>query len=239
MIEFECVYNLFFTPGEVTEIRAYGLSGKGSWEGFARGAGIVYGYFDNAQDFGKCAEALEAAKAPGIYFVMNPCNPDLLARAANRLKAADQKTVTTSDKDIRCIRWLPIDLDPKRPTGISSSDAELQAAINLRNDIAIWLDQEFQTTGHTIPAMSGNGAHLSVRLDDFTPDEDHVALIRKCLHALHAKFSNDAVEVDRSVFNPARIWKLYGTTARKGDHIPSRPHRKSYLHPKFMENAPE
>jgi hypothetical protein len=27
------------------------------------------------------------------------------------------------------------------------------------------------------------------------------------------------------VFNPARIWKLYGTIARKGDSLPDRPHR--------------
>jgi len=27
------------------------------------------------------------------------------------------------------------------------------------------------------------------------------------------------------VFNPARIWKLYGTVSRKGDSIPERPHR--------------
>ena len=69
------VYRLFFTPGEVTEIRAYGLSGKGPWSGFAKGAGIVYGYFDNAEAFGQAADHLERAKAPGIYFVPNPCSP--------------------------------------------------------------------------------------------------------------------------------------------------------------------
>ena len=43
------VYSLLFEPGEVTEIRAYGLSGKGknkAWEGFARGSGVGYGYLD-------------------------------------------------------------------------------------------------------------------------------------------------------------------------------------------------
>ena len=30
-------------------------------------------------------------------------------------------------------------------------------------------------------------------------------------------------------FNPARIWKLYGTLAAKGDPTPERPHRLSRL----------
>jgi hypothetical protein len=229
------VYNLFFNEGEVTEIRAYGLSRQSkAWEGWAGGAGIVYGYFDNADDFGKCAEALEATKAPGIYFVLNPVQPDLLARAANRLKAADQKTVTTSDKDVVCLRWLYIDLDPKRPTGISSNQAELDAAITLRNEIYKWARQEWGIT-EMIPAMSGNGAHLMVRLPDLAPTDDNAQVLRSALLALDAKFSTDVVDVDKSVFNPSRICKLYGTTARKGDHIKIRPHRKSYIEPKFIE----
>lgn len=34
---------------------------------------------------------------------------------------------------------------------------------------------------------------------------------------------------DQTVFNPARLWKLYGTTARKGDDLPERPHRLARL----------
>ena len=36
---------------------------------------------------------------------------------------------------------------------------------------------------------------------------------------------SEDIKVDLSVFNPARIWKLYGTTARKGHNISERPHR--------------
>ena len=39
----------------------------------------------------------------------------------------------------------------------------------------------------------------------------------------------DKVHLDSSVFNPARIWKFYGTLAAKGDSIPSRPHRVSRI----------
>lgn len=234
------VYNVFFNPGEVTEIRAFGLSGKRkAWEGFARGAGTVYGYFDNAEDFGKCAEALDAAAAPGIYFVLNPVIPDLLARAANRLKAADMKTATTSDQDVLCLRWLYIDLDPIRRSGISSSDDELKAAITLRNKIhRHYRDKHKHTV--CVPAMSGNGAHLLIALNDIENDVtprgagENVSLIKKALEYLHAEFSTDLVEVDRTVFNPARMCKVYGTVARKGDSIKQRPHRRSYIEEKFL-----
>ena len=39
------------------------------------------------------------------------------------------------------------------------------------------------------------------------------------------RFDDDRVAVDKSVHNPSRIWKLYGTLASKGDDTPSRPHR--------------
>lgn len=229
------VYNLFFQAGEVTEIRAYGLSRQSkAWEGWAGGAGIVYGYFDNPEAFGQAAEALEKEKAPGIYFTLNPCVPDLLARAANRLRAADAKSPSTADKDILCIRWLPIDFDPLRPSGISSSDEELAAAITLRNKVSQWIKKDRQGP-QAIPAVSGNGAHLVLRFQDLPNDDESKELVRQCLAAIAAKFNNKKVEIDQAVFNPARIWKVYGTTARKGDSVPTRPHRKSYIEPKYLE----
>ena len=50
-----------------------------------------------------------------------------------------------------------------------------------------------------------------------------------CLAALARRFDDARVTVDRKVFNPARIWKLYGTVARKGDHTAERPHRVARL----------
>src|SRR5262249_16019924 len=43
------------------------------------------------------------------------------------------------------------------------------------------------------------------------------------------KWDDVLVKVDRKVYNPARIWKLYGTLAAKGDAIPGRPHRLSRI----------
>jgi hypothetical protein len=50
------------------------------------------------------------------------------------------------------------------------------------------------------------------------------------LRALAAKFSTAQVTIDTKVFNAARVCKLYGTVARKGDSTPDRPHRVATLH---------
>ena len=227
------VYSLFFEPGEVTEIRAYGLSRADKiWEGWAGGAGVVYGYFDNAKEFGTAAMALEKKKAPGIYFTLNPAVPALLARATNRLKAAGAKPMQTTDKDIACIRWLPIDIDPVRPAGISSTAEQLALAIKTRDKILRWFKKEYKTAG--IPAVSGNGAHLIIRLNDLPNTEENKQMIKLALQGLAAKYSDDQVDIDLAVFNPARIWKLYGTTARKGDHSEMYPHRMSYIEEKYL-----
>ncbi len=54
---------------------------------------------------------------------------------------------------------------------------------------------------------------------------DDGGIVERSLIALAARFNSSTVTVDRSVFNPARIWKLPGTWAAKGDHTSDRPHR--------------
>ncbi len=49
--------------------------------------------------------------------------------------------------------------------------------------------------------------------------------MERILKVLAQKFDSAAVEVDKSVFNPARICKIPGTLARKGDDVADRPHR--------------
>lgn len=225
---FEWVHTQFFSPGDVTEIRVIGVSGKHpAWDGWARN--IVNGFFDNAVDFGKTAQALSKAEFVGIYFTPNPVNPALLNRAVNRMKCG-QKNLSTSDHDIQALRWLLIDLDAVRPAGISSTNAELAQAIKRRDEIFDYLSSTYDENKTTmIKARSGNGAHLMSKFDDLENTPENVLEIKLILEGLSAKFSDDQVHVDTSVFNPSRIWKLYGTMARKGDHTPDRPHRRSYI----------
>jgi hypothetical protein len=54
-------------------------------------------------------------------------------------------------------------------------------------------------------------------------------LLEKLLAGLGDRFDGDGVEIDRAVFNPSRIARLYGTLAAKGDDTPERPHRLSKM----------
>lgn len=206
--------NIFVGEGNVCEIRALGVDGRKNR--------TDAGYFD---DFEMAALAvLSIPNAKGVYFVLNAVNPALLARAANRIKHYAE--LTTSDKDIIRRRWLLIDCDPVRPSGISASDAEMQAALARANGVIDWL----MTLGHYEPilAMSGNGAHVQVPID-LPNNDDSTALVKSILEAADAMFTDDAVSIDTTVHNAARICRLYGTPARKGDHLPGRPHRMSQL----------
>ncbi|ACL15747.1 hypothetical protein [Methanosphaerula palustris] len=202
-------------PGQVFEVR--------SWTGDR----IASGYFDDLDTAGKAIEALDAANPDGIYLTPNPVLPDLLARRANRIKGPlAKKDSSTSDGDILSRRWFLIDIDPARPSGVSSSDEEHQAALDRATEIAAALGER----GWPAPVAgdSGNGAHLLYRVD-LPNDEQVTALIRAALVGLDGLFSDARASVDTAVFNASRIWKVYGTVARKGDNTRSRPHRRSRL----------
>lgn len=204
---------IFRQPGEVLEMRIP-KAGR---------SGTISGYYQESGLFVDGVIGLADQGFVGIYFTINPVNPDLLARAANRyVKYAE---TTTSDVDIIALHWLPIDLDAKRPAGISSTDEEHAAAISKAREVRQWLiDEQGWPANAFVLADSGNGAHLPARIDlPNTPES--VALVKRCLTALNAHFPDAAVHVDIGTFNPARIWKLYGTMARKGDSTPERPHR--------------
>src|SRR5690606_37816590 len=130
-----------------------------------------------------------------------------------------------SDADIIRRRWFPVDIDPVRPSGVSSNEEEHQAALARAVEISEFLGRE---QGWPAPVMadSGNGAHLLYRID-LPNDNESRDLVKRCLEVLDAIFSDCACAVDTANFNAARIWKMYGTTSRKGDHTEDRPHRKS------------
>ena len=73
---------------------------------------------------------------------------------------------------------------------------------------------------------SGNGYHLLYRID--LPSEDG-GLLRRVLRTLAGRFDDQDVEIDTSVFNPARLTRVYGTWSRKGVSTPDRPHRPTAI----------
>jgi hypothetical protein len=227
------VWNLFFKPGEVVEVRVIGVSGKSNaWSGdFISGSsGIANGYFDDHGAFCSAVRAVDKEKHGGCYFTLQVIDPRLIGRAFNRLVSA---RLATSDRDVLAYRWLPIDLDPVRPAGVSSSEPELISAVRMRDRIAPEIAKRYDLPSY-FKAISGNGAHLLYRLPDW-PAKDSLEAVKMMVEEISEEHSTDSVNVDAKVFNPARIWKLYGTTSRKGDAVPAgkgreeRPHRESYI----------
>jgi hypothetical protein len=212
--EVQRTLSLLLPPGQVTELRIL----KGTMQG-ERSVTVLSGYFDRADELVHTLGQVEAAA--GIYTIPNPIKPELLARAKNRLRKANK---TTADHDISARRWLLIDCDPTRPAGISATDEEHDAAIQRANEVRDYLTA--LGWPEPIVADSGNGAHLLYPIDLFIDD---AGLVKSCLEALAARFDDDEVTIDRKVHNPARIWKLYGTRACKGDSTADRPHRMSKI----------
>lgn len=205
--------------GGTTEVRALDATVNGD-----RRPLTYSGYFDNADDL--AAEVATIKSATGIYFIPNDVDPRLLARAKNRIRPSGKGNPATADKDITNRRFLLIDCDATRPAAISTSDEEHEAALArariMHADTFEWGWPD------GVIADSGNGAHLVFSIDGVETLADD-ELIKRCLESLHAEFGDDAVKVDQSVFNPARIWKLYGTLACKGDDTPDRPHRMARI----------
>lgn len=189
------------------------------------------GYFDaeHLEEAARRIEALdESGASEGLYWTINEVNPALLSRRANRIEMRlAPGAPTTADADIVRRRWLLVDIDPDRPSGISSTDEEHKRALDMAGRVSGFL-REFYGFPDPILADSGNGAHLMYRID-LPNDDESTTLITRCLKALGNAFNGHGCEIDQKVFNAARIGRLYGTVARKGDHTPERPHRRSKI----------
>jgi hypothetical protein len=201
------------TPGSVHEVRIPKAGRRGT----------IAGYFDEPEKLADAVLSIDGT-VPGIFLTLNPCSPALLARAANRLR--DHAETTTSDQDIVRRRWLLLDFDPVRPAGISATEQEHGRAISTA--CGAWDDLRGAGFPDPVVADSGNGAHLLYRLD-LPNDAKANEVIKGILAGVAARCAPDDIAVDQTVFNAARICKLYGSMACKGDNLPDRPHRRSRL----------
>lgn len=206
-------WEVFKHGHELTEIRIIG------------GGKTFSGYFTDLDTLMRCVEPYDT-EGYQIYFTLNKVDTACDARQQQNRIIRVNREPTTSDGDITERTHVLIDLDPKRPAGVSASDAELEKAH--RKAAAIYsylLDQGFS---EPIVARSGNGYHVIVPCHIVQSPETN-DLMRRFLQALSLMFSDEDVEVDEKVFNPARICKLYGTTARKGANTADRPWRMAAI----------
>lgn len=215
--EIQRVLRLWFRPGDVFEIRVL----EALTSEYMR-PHVESGYFDY-EHIEAAADALGRLRGfRGAYVTINPVNPALLARAVNRLRSVGREP-TTTDADIVCRRWLPIDCDAERPAGISSSDTEHRAALAKAHEIRTGLS--LLDWPEPVLIDSGNGAQLLYAVDLPTQDS---GLVQRCLTEI-AKAGSPQVKIDLTVHNPARIWRIPGTMNCKGDHTEERPHRMARI----------
>lgn len=206
---------VLFDPADVIELRAFHKNPKRT----------DAGYFDakHRDQLTKEARRLSAAGA-AVYVNLNPIDPQLLARYANRVEHHAKATAT--DADVMRRRWLLLDFDPVRPKDTSATSAQLDAA----KACARQCYQALRNDGwpHPLAAESGNGMHLLYPID-LPNDAASRDLIKGALSGLVLRFQPSDVAIDQSVFNAARVIKLYGTVANKGDHTTLAPWRQSRL----------
>ena len=216
----ESFLDILHRPGDVFEIRVLGVLGNKKR--------TDSGFFDDHGKAAGCAIKIDNTQAPrGIYVTVNPLKRAILARTANRIKERAESTASDQHVDRRL--WLPIDVDPTREGGvtdIAATDAEIRAAA----DVAETTRSSLSTMAWPEPleANSGNGRYLFYPID--LPNDDATTdLLRRVLIAINQKNGTAEAQIDLTMFNASRIIRLMGTTNRKGDSLPDRPHRLSTL----------
>jgi len=223
------IYNLFF-KNNIFEVRIIGLKGyKEYWDGYSNG--VLSGYFDNITDFKEKLEPIlinQKETKCNIYFTLQKVNEQCIGRAYNILKS--QKN-TTSDKDIISYNWIPIDIVPIRPSGVSSYEYQLKKSIEKRNNIMDYLLCQNENLD-IITANSGNGTHILIK-KDIVNNEQNTFYVKNFIQNIHKMFSDEKSNIDLTVYNPSRIWKLYGSYSIKGDEVNKKGkeliYRQSYI----------
>ncbi|MFS0964808.1 DUF927 domain-containing protein [Enterococcus durans] len=136
-----------------------------------------------------------------------------------------QKKHSVRDNDIEKIRFVFIDIDPKRKEG-SATDSEKKKAENVMEQVERYLKE--QGIESFVKVDSGNGYHIFLPINEQPNNHETILTIQNFLQLLHRRFGvEDEVDIDTSVYNPSRLCKLVGTPAVKGKSTKERPHRLS------------
>lgn len=182
------------------------------------------GYFRSIDNL---ITAIKPYQNENIYFTLNEINEACYSRdQCEKIVRSGSRTKTTSDGDIQGRDYILIDIDPKRSSGVSATNEEIAKARETGNKVYIFLrDQGFVKP---VSAFSGNGLHLLYKVD-LANSLENTELVKTFLQTLDMLFSDEYVDIDTSVYNAARITKLYGTFSRKGSSTEERPHRISRI----------
>ena len=214
-------FELLKKPEDVIEVRC--ITSRSNYSG----------YFKNVDNIIK---ELPRYSNGNVYFVLNKISDGCYSREQHETFVEKAKN-TTSDGDISLREWLLIDVDPKRPSGVSSTNEEKNNAKLVINNVFSFL----RDIGFAEPIVcdSGNGFHLLYKIS-LENTEANKLLMQTVLQVLDLYFSNGKCDIDKTVFNASRITKLYGSDSKKGNNTDDRPHRQSSILkvPKAIKETP-
>jgi hypothetical protein len=124
------------------------------------------------------------------------------------------------------LQIIPLDIDPVRPKGQASTDAELEIARQKMLEIKSWLKEKFDCSPFI--TMSGNGYHILVKIPSYPLDDLNRPAIQEkveaFIHEIQEKFNDQKIHID-STFDLPRVMKVPGTMSVKGDNTAERPWR--------------
>lgn len=209
---------LEIADGEVTELTAL-PSGRGvPWVAHAHGTGELVRLVRDGE---------ELTGTSGVYVVANVVHPGIGARyIPGRWHRGD--SLRANDGEITQRRVVYVDLDSIRPRGISATDEEKRPVYDVADEIETFLETAIPQSAIG-RGDSGNGLAIFIALEPTPVNTDTNKKIERFLKAMQAKFQTDRVQIDTSVFNPARLVPMFGSTKRKGIHTKERPHRRTYF----------
>ena len=140
----------------------------------------ISGYFKGTKNLEAAFNKIDLRRA-NVFYSLNEIAEECYSKEQHeRFLQIDD---TTSDSDIIAYRWFLVDVDPKRKSGISSTNEELEAAKLTASRIKEYLN--ILGFKKPIEALSGNGCHLLYAIDLPNNDENE-KLLKQCLYALDA-----------------------------------------------------
>lgn len=203
-----------FRPGEIVELRAQ------------VGDHMIAGRHNDLQRLAYNAVGMqEVHRASACYFTSNPVAPDsrIAKRSISNSVIADIRAAA-GNGDISHRATLLIDVDPHRPSGVCSTQAEKSAAREVMDRTIAYLSSK--AWPEPLLVDSGNGYHAYYLIDRRAPRMEAWEYLLK---ALGQMFDSLDAKIDTSVTNPGRIVRLPGTWNRKGEDTPERPHRLAHV----------
>lgn len=208
---------------EIFQLGAAEIRGIGNVDGKHRS---YSGWFASVGGLMSALEQMEHLNL-NWYFVFNQIDYDQLNGKMRNSSCMEKFAISNHcicDIDIVRRKWVMLDFDPVRPSGTSSTFEQLSYASMTAKKV--W-DFLFHNGFYDyVGCVSGNGYHIMLPCD-LEANEQTDNLVSDFIKVISMLFSDENVAIDTQVSNRARLTKLYGTVAHKGEHSALTPHRTS------------